>query len=155
MKGKINIWRLGLGLLLALALLAPVPGLAKDTGKDTHYAAMRAQMVKELNLPADKQKEFVAVGEKFDKTRKDIFQNIKKNEADLQKAVAAPKPDEAKIKELVATVTQDFDKVFQSFRDQRQEEMALLTPLQQGKYILALKKWHQGVHKMKGKAKKK
>ncbi len=70
--------------------------------------------------------------------------SVAAKESDLEKALAAPKPDEARIKELVAAVIQGHDQLFQSLKEQRQAEMALLTPVQQGKFIMALRKWHQG-----------
>lgn len=56
--------------------------------------------------------------------------------------MAAPQPDGIKITGLVATITADHNRLWETFRAQRQEEMALLTPMQQGKFM-ALKKWHQ------------
>ena len=35
------------------------------------------------------------------------------------------------------------EKFLDTFKDQRKEEMALLTPLQQAKYLLILMKWHK------------
>ena len=58
-------------------------------------------------------------------------------------AVAGPTPDEVKIRELVPVIIADHNQLFESFKAQRQEEMTLLTPLQQAKYLLALKKWHE------------
>jgi hypothetical protein len=43
------------------------------------------------------------------------------------------------------------DQLFQSLKAQRQEEMALLTPVQQGKFVLALKKWHGNMKEKLGK----
>ena len=51
----------------------------------------------------------------------------------------------------MTAVTADFDRLMASFKAQRQEEMALLTPSQQGKFILALKKWHQELRENPGK----
>jgi hypothetical protein len=46
------------------------------------------------------------------------------------------------------------DQLFQSLKAQRQEEMALLTPVQQGKFVLALKKWHGNMKEKLGKTKR-
>ena len=70
--------------------------------------------------------------------------SVAAKESDLEKVLAAPQPDESRTKDLVAAVIKGHDQLFQSLKEQRQAEMALLTPVQQGKFIVALKKWHQG-----------
>ena len=44
---------------------------------------------------------------------------------------------ESKIKDLVSTVRSDQDKLMDSFKSQRNDELGLLNPMQQGKYLLA------------------
>ena len=68
---------------------------------------------------------------------------VKKANEDLQAALAAAKPDEAKLKELVSALTADQDKMFASFKSQRDEELALMTPLEQAKYLIILGQWRQ------------
>jgi Spy/CpxP family protein refolding chaperone len=97
-------------------------------------------VVKELNLSPEKGKEFEAVGEKYGKSRKELFESLKKTRAELEKVLAAPKPDEAKIKELVKASLSDQDKLMDSFKAQRDEEMALLTTEQQGNFLVNLHK---------------
>jgi Spy/CpxP family protein refolding chaperone len=142
MKRKKDFWVLGLGLILAMALAAPSPGLANEKGEGSQFTVQRAELVKELNLAPDKAKAFLVVGEKYDQRRSELFERVKKNDGELEKALAAPQPDAGKIKELVAAITQDHDRLLETFKAQRQEEMALLTPVEQGKFIMALKKWH-------------
>ena len=62
--------------------------------------------------------------------------------ASWKKPSTAPQPDAGKINELVAAAIAGQDKLFATFKAQRQEEMALLTPLQKGKFLIALQKWH-------------
>ena len=130
------------GLLVVVALLALGPGQAR--GETGSYPSLeREALSKELGLTAEQAKAFQAVDDKFDKNREGIIADLKNKESDLEGALAAAKPDEQKIKGLVAAITQGHDQLFQSLKAQRQEEMALLTPVQQGKFVLALKKWHQ------------
>jgi len=139
MGRKMDFWMLGLTLFLGIALLAAIPGQAKEK----YEAARTEKLVKELNLSPEKAKEFQAVGSKYAQSRQEIIERIKKNESELEKALAAPKPDEGKIKELAAAISGDHSKLFETFKTQRQEELQLLTPVQQGKFILALKRWHE------------
>jgi hypothetical protein len=85
------------------------------------------------------------VGDKYEKKRREIIDRLKKDEADLENALAAPEPDEAQIKELVAAVNTGNDQLFATFKDQRAEEMAILTPVQQGKFLLETRRRHKGV----------
>jgi Spy/CpxP family protein refolding chaperone len=143
MNGRMKFWRISLGLLLAAALLVPGLGRAKEERGATGHGMPRERVVKELGLPPAKAKEFLAVGDKYEQTRKEIIEGIKKNEGELEKALVAPQPDEKKITSLVAAVTAGHDQLFETFKAQRHEEMVLLTPVQQGKFLISLKKWHQ------------
>jgi Spy/CpxP family protein refolding chaperone len=139
----------GMGLVLGLLLALPGPGLgqSKETS-ETVYALQRERICKDLGLSEAKAKEFKAVEDKFAQARKEIVMGMRKNEDELEKLLIAPQPDEGKIKHLVAVITADHAKVFDSIRTQRQEEMALLTPIQQGKFLICLRIWHE---EMRGK----
>lgn len=141
--------RVGLALFLGVAFLAAMPVQALERG------AQNEKLIKELNLTPEKAKEFQAVGEKYARSRKDLVERIKKNESELEQALAAAKPDEGKIKVLAAAISADHSKLFETFKAQRQEELHLLPPLQQGKIILALKRWHEEMCKQQEKPEKK
>ena len=74
---------------------------------------------------------------------KTIIAGVKKANDDLQAAMATANPDEAKLKELVSALTAGQDKMFASFKNQRDEELALMTPAEQAKYLLILGQWRQ------------
>ncbi len=162
MKGKKNFWMICVGLLVTAGFLVPataqdkcavamskagkIAAAAKAEPKETmaeFFKKERERLVSELKLSPDKAKEFMAVGDKYDQQRKGLIEKIKKNEADLKQAMAAAKPDESKLKSLVDEAVANQEKLFDTFRDQRKEEMALLTPEQQAKYLLILMKWHR------------
>lgn len=138
-----DFWLMALVLLMAAMLLTPGNCQAQAEPADSQYKLEWEKLVKELNLTPEKAAEFQAAGAKYSQTRKELIEKLKKNETDLEKAVAGPKPDEVKIKELVPVIISDHNHLFESFKAQRQEEMNLLNPLQQAKYLLALKKWHE------------
>ena len=140
MKKISNFWLAGVIILMAVALLTPGLGQAQGT---TSPGVKKEKLAQDLGLTPDKTKAFLAVGEKYDHSRQEIIDGIKKDEGELEKAMAAPQPDGAKITALVAAITAGHSKLWETFRVQRQEEMALLTPVQQGKFLMALKKWHE------------
>ncbi len=137
-----DFWRIALVLLMAAMLLTPGNSQAQSEPAGGHYKLEWEKLVKELNLTPEKAAKFQAIGAKYSQTRKDLVETLNQNEADLEKAVAAPQPDEAQIKKLVPMIISGHNQLFESFKAQRQEEMTILTPVQQGKYLLALKKWH-------------
>ena len=143
--------RVTAGLLLLAALLLLGPGPARGESRGSYSAMERDTLIKELNLTPEQTRNFQAIGDRCDLNRDKIVALVKEKESDLEKALAAPQPDEAKVKELVAAVVKGHDQLFQTLKTQRQEEMALLTPVQQGKFILALKKWHEGMKEAPGK----
>jgi Spy/CpxP family protein refolding chaperone len=153
-KRKTDFRLMWLGLLLVVALMAPSLGQAQEK-REGSYSELQQKLVKELNLAPDKAKEFQAVGEKYDQSRVEIIGRIEKNDRELEKALAAPQPDEGKINELVAGAIAGQDQLFATFKAQRQEEMALLTPVQRGKFLMALKKGHQGEREKYEKTEKK
>ena len=137
-----HMWLLGTVMLLAATLLAP--GLAQAQAKPGSPQGMQTEkMAKDLGLSPQQTKFFLMVREKYGKMRQGIIEVIQKNEGELEKALAAPKPNAAQIKGLVTTITSSHDKLMETFRGQRLQEMDLLNPIQQGKFLLALKKWHQ------------
>jgi len=127
---------------MAAALL--IPGLAQAQGKAEFSPKVKHEkMARDLGLTPDKAKAFIAIGEKYERSRKDIVAGIKKNEQELEKAMAAPQPDGAEITGLVDAVITGHNQLWETFQNQRREEMALLTPVQKGKFLMALKKWHR------------
>lgn len=139
---------------------APAMGMEKAKSAEPAQAAghkamgdkfkqQRIQMLKQLKLSPDKEQAVLAVEDKFVAQRKDTIAGLKKAQADLQAALAAPKPDEAKVKELVSSLTSGQDTLFNSFKSQRDEELALMTPVEQGKYLMAMSKMRGGKGKKK------
>ena len=103
----------------------------------------RATLVKELKLSPEKAKDFNAVEEKYDKDRQELIGMLQKSHSELQNALAAATPDEAKIKNQVTTIRGEQDKIVRSFKSQLEEELALMTPIQQGQYLSTLHKWRE------------
>jgi Spy/CpxP family protein refolding chaperone len=147
MKGRINFKLWALCSVLAMALLVPAVGQAKEKGEwGKQVKEWKAKVAKELKLSPDKEKQFMAVSDKYAGIRKGIFESMKKSQDELQKAMAAAKPDEAKVKQLVQAITGEQDKLMNSFKEERNEEMALLSPLQQGQYLEVLHKWRKEMY---------
>jgi hypothetical protein len=142
MKGKFNFKLGALCAILSAMLLMPSLGQAKK-GEEKARKEQKDQIVKELKLAPEKEKAMLAVGVKYAGERKEIIAGMKKSHEELQAALAAATPDEAKLKEAVSALTAGQDKMFTSFKNQRDEELALMTPAEQAKYLMALGQWRQ------------
>ena len=142
MKGKFN-FKLG-ALCAILSAMLVMPALGQVKGEEgAQFKEKKDQMIKELKLAPEKEKAMLAVADKYARERKEIVDGVKKANVDLQAALAAATPDEAKLKELVSALNAGQDKMFASFKNQRDEELALMTPAEQGKYLLTLGQWRQ------------
>jgi len=142
MKGKL-IFKLGaLSTILSFLLVIPALGQVNQSLGEK-LCAFKAQTFKELKIAPDKEKTLLAAEEKCVVAREKIIADLKKSKEDLQAALAVPSPDEAKIKELVKTFIAGEQNLFTSFRNELNEEMAQMTPLQQGKYLMAMERWRQ------------
>ena len=142
MQGKLNFKLGALCAILSAVLLMPALGQAVEE-EGAHHKAQKDQIIKELKLAPEKEKAMLAVEEKYAKERTDIIAGIKKANDELQAACAVAKPDDAKLKELVSALTTGQDKMFTSFKNQRDEELALMTPAEQAKYLIVLGQWRQ------------
>jgi Spy/CpxP family protein refolding chaperone len=151
MKGKFKFKLGALCAILSAMLLMPALGQAVEEG-GAHHKAQKDQIIKELKLAPEKEKAMLAVEDKYARERTDIIAGIKKANDELKAAMAAANPDEAKLKELVSALTTGQDKLFASYKNQRDEELALMTPAEQAKYLIVLGQWRQ---KMMEKRKKK
>jgi Spy/CpxP family protein refolding chaperone len=152
MKRTFNFRLWMLVMTVGAALVLPAAGLAKEKMEGMHHQEWKARLAKELKLTPEAEKKFMAVAEKYDKSRKDIFEELKKSQGELQNALAAAKPDEAKVKDLVKNITASQDKLLSTFKEERDAEMALLSPMDQGSYLQILHKWRQEMYEkhMKG-----
>jgi len=151
MKVTVNGKKGVVGFIVAALLLAP--SLVQAEGKNwEQYKEHKAKIMKELKLTQDESKKMQDIDEKYAKERKAIIDDLKKNRDELKKAMAASKPDESKVKDLVSTVRTDQEKLMDSFKSQRNDELGILTPMQQAKYLLATGDWrHQMKEKQAGK----
>ncbi len=143
MKSKAHFLTLVITLILTGAFLVPALGQAKEDSWREMHKIRRAALVKELKLSQDKAKDFSAVEDKYAKDRQELIERLKKSHTELQNALAAATPDDAKIKGLVAAIRADQEKMTKSFRSQQDEELALMTPVQQGQYLMLLHKWRE------------
>ena len=141
MKDKLNLKLVALCALLSALLVAPTLGQTKE--EMAKFKELRAAMIKQLKLAPDKEKAVLAVEEKYGSQRKEIVTSLKKTKDDLQAALAVANPDEAKVKGLVSTLTSGMDSLFNSFKGQREEELALMSPIEQGKYLIMLNKMRE------------
>jgi Spy/CpxP family protein refolding chaperone len=143
MQGQFNFKLGALCAILSAMLLMPAPGQAKEEEGAARYKEQRDKIIKELKLAPEKEKAMLAVEDKYARERKEIIAGVKKANEELQAALAAANPDEAKLKELVNSLTTGQDNLFASYKNQRDEELALMTPVEQAKYLIVLGQWRQ------------
>jgi hypothetical protein len=127
-----------LGVLVGIPSVAP----AKEEGQ-SDSKAFREHLIKTLNLRPDKARIFINVEEKFDRIRQEALERINKSAAQLEKLLAGDKPNEGKVKELTTAMAADQDILVNTYKGRRDETMAILTPVQQGEFLLATWKWQQ------------
>jgi Spy/CpxP family protein refolding chaperone len=145
MKGRL-VFKLGaLFTILSVLLVVPALGQTAQTNEELgkQLKDYKSQSLKALKIAPDKEKALLEVEDKYSLMRGEIAETSKKAWDNLQATLAAPTPDEAKIKEAVAAYIDGQAKLFQSFRKQLEEELALMTPIQQGKYLVAMEKWRE------------
>ena len=145
MKGKL-IFKLGaLSTMLSFLLVVPALGQTGQTNEELgkQLKDYKAKIYEEIKVSPDQEKKLAAVEEKASVARGEIVDGSKKALDNLQAAVAAAKPDEAKVKEAVSAFVAAQTKLFSSFRGELDEELALMNPIQQGKYLVAMEKWRQ------------
>jgi hypothetical protein len=145
MKGKL-FFKLGaLTTILSFLLVVPALGQKGQTNEalGQQLKDYKAKVLKELKIAPDKEKALVAVEEKYSVKRGEIVDGSKKAWDNLLAALAAPKPDDAKLKAAVSAYIDSEAKLFASFRKQLDDELTLMTPVQQGKYLVAMEKWRQ------------
>ncbi|MGO8760422.1 MAG: hypothetical protein ACLP2P_12530 [Desulfobaccales bacterium] len=141
MKNRFN-FRLG-ALWIILGALFLLTSLHLAQAKEGGWERMKEKIkitkeLQELKLAPDKEAALLAVEQKYAKERKDLMAALKKYREELKAALGAATPDEAKLLDLVRTANATQDKLLTSFKMERDEAMALMTPIQQGQFITVM-----------------
>ena len=133
------------GIFLILGLtLTPAFSLAGKPPRSAKLQKMRTQMlVKKLNLSSSQAKAFQAVGEKYARRYREIIGKLRNSQRQLEAQLTASPAEEKKIRETVTSLIAAQDQLLNTHKLQRNEEMALLSPIQQGRYLLTLRHWRR------------
>jgi Spy/CpxP family protein refolding chaperone len=142
MKKSAILKLLMLGVALGALVWTPIHSQAREI-KCKHVKEMRQKLAQELKLSPEKTKEFMAIGEKYDKIRRDALEKINTSLEKLKPLMVAEKPDEGKVKELVTAIKSAQAEFMSTYQSRQNEVLALLTPVQQGKYLVATWTWYQ------------
>ena len=143
MKGKLIFKLWALSAILSVVLVFPALGQTTDEEIGKQFKEYKAQTFEQLKFNADKTKKLLAVEDKYSKQRGEVMEASKKAWDDLQAALGAATPDEAKVKGFVKAYIDTQSKLFASFKDEMNEELAQMSPVQQGKYLVAMEVWRQ------------
>ncbi len=146
MKGKFNL-RFG-ALWIILGALFLLTSLHMAQAKEGAWERMKDKIkitkeLHDLKLAPDKEAALLALDQKYAKERKDLVAALKKYREDLTIALGAATPDEAKIQDLVRATNAAQDKLLTSLKMERDEAMALMTPIQQGQLFMLIDNWFQ------------
>jgi hypothetical protein len=142
MKGKLMFKLVIPSAILSLLLVVPVLGQTdEELGKQ--LKEYKAQTFTEMKLDQNHIKKLTALEDKYSTQRGNLVDASKKAWDNLQAALAAPKPDNAKLKGLVKAYVASEADLFASFRKELDEELAQMSPIQQGQYLVAMEKWRQ------------
>jgi Spy/CpxP family protein refolding chaperone len=146
MQDKLDL-RLG-ALWIILAALFLLTSLPLAQAKEGPWARMKEKIkitkeLHDLKLAPDKEAALLAVDQKYAKERKALVAALKKYREDLTTALGVATPDEAKVQGLVMATNAAQDKLLTSVKMERDEAMALMTPIQQGQFIMAMGNWFQ------------
>lgn len=152
MAGNTNLKLLVAGVLLSVLVGTSSLASAKEEGQGD-IQAFRVHIINTLDLRPDKAKKFILVEEKYDRIRQEALERINNSAQQLEKLQSAEKSDEGKLKELTTAIASDQDILVNTYKSRRDEIMAMLTPVQQGQYLLATWKWQQNLLEKYGKPK--
>ena len=142
MKAKSKFQIGTLIVILAVFLLIPKLVPAQENQLENYLKEFKENLFKQMNLAPEKERAFRAVEDKHAAARQKIIANLKDAQKQLEDMVAAGKPEnKTKMMSLVHAVTEAQDKLFASYRTQRNEELALLTPEQKAKYLVTMINW--------------
>jgi Spy/CpxP family protein refolding chaperone len=156
MQTHINLRILALGIMgVALFLLPPLNPAPVKAGGWGHMQEQLKVMkeLKKLQLGPEKEAALLALNQKYAKERQELSVGLKQNRGALKAALAAAPPDEGKIKSLVNAASAAQDQLLSSFKRERDEAMALMTPVQQAQFILVMNQWYQEMLKSSEKKK--
>ena len=81
-------------MLLVAVLLALGAAPARGESQASYSVGERETLVKELGLTPEQARDFQAIGDKYDKSREAMAGSVAAKESDLEKALAAPQPDD-------------------------------------------------------------
>jgi Spy/CpxP family protein refolding chaperone len=148
--GTINLKLLVAGVVFSVLAAAPSLASAQEEGQSDGNS-FRVHLVKTLNLRPDEARLITRVEEKYDRIRQEAVERINKSAEQIDKLLSGEKPDEAKLKELTTAMAADQDILVNTYKGRRDESLATLSPVQQGKYLLVSWKWQQKLLEKYGK----
>ena len=111
--------------------------LSAEKDQITNYTRKQKEnIVNKLDLRPEKAKEFHTLGEKYERDRKEISNELAKKKVELIKLMIVKSPDHAKIRDVVKAISEADCKLIISRIEQEEAELALLTPEQQARYLV-------------------
>jgi Spy/CpxP family protein refolding chaperone len=125
---------------LMLAGLAAAAGVLAQPGKfqDQFLAVKRSQMGPALGIDQRTVDQLLQVDQRYQPLRQQLTSDMKTEFRRLQQVMAQPAPSDQEVKAILASMKGKQREMENLKQRQDEEEMALLTPVQQARYILYL-----------------
>jgi Spy/CpxP family protein refolding chaperone len=146
MQGKFSLGFVALSIIGGALFLFLLTSLNPSQAKEGGWEGLKTKIkitkeLHDLKLAPAKEAAVLALEQKYANERQDLMSAFRKYREELKAALAAAPPDEAKIQDLVQAANAAQDKLLTSFKMERDEAMALMTPFQQGQFLLILGNW--------------
>jgi Spy/CpxP family protein refolding chaperone len=128
---------------LALAwLLSPAPALAQPREgfgfQDRFQQIKRAQLGPALGVDQSTVERLLQIDQRYTPLRQKVDQEAKSDFHRLQQVMSQPSPSEAEVEAILNDIRKKMKEKRDLQERQYQEEMVVLTPIQQARYILYL-----------------
>jgi Spy/CpxP family protein refolding chaperone len=128
-----------LGLMLAGMVAAPW-ALAQQSGgfQDKFQEVKRSQMGPALGVDQRTVNQLLAIDQRYQPTRHQLIMDSKAQFQRLQQVMNQPNPPDQEVRTILTNLKQKQREIEGLKQRQDEEEMAILTPVQQARYILYL-----------------
>ena len=149
MKYKLLCILFGMGILVAINPANSVAQMQEmEQALDRVNLIRLLKMTDALSLERDTAVKLASVSSRYCETQKGLLRNMRRDIDALRQILADKSPDEQKLKEIIDR-TKKIRKELANLRcRQMDDEMILLTPIQQAQYLIFKVAFHREMHEL-------
>ena len=132
-------WSVILG---CIVLLTAAPLFSQQVGEEREKVKERIEMIRMwkmmdvLDLSREQSEKFLPALEEIENRRREIFQERVKTMKELRETVRGENPDESAVVDMMRRLEKNHDSLEALDKEERKEIADILTPVQQGRYIV-------------------